>query len=230
MTTLLSFLKGLPLSVWAILGLLAVIAFLELSLTHAHKQVADLSLKELNAQATADSTHHAMVVNQQLAERAAVQAALEKDSLANALHLRPVVHDTIMERIAPVQGQAEATLDTARHAQFKVDNPPAHLQVDVIVQDTNVGMKYKLTFDPIPVGVRIGCGKPIAGGISPATVAVITPSWMTTELVQVHQEETVCNPQRYTPPLPHRVGGTLLTITKFVGIGVGAFLLGRHWH
>lgn len=177
----------------ALLGLtaLGLLAGQWAMIRHYRTQALDAALARDSAEAAADTTRRILLGSLTLAQRRVIQVSLERDSLDRALKVRSVAHAATTLRL-PVVDTVLVAVPRADTATFTYDSVPYHAAVTVAWTDTATA-HFRFRADSIWVRQRTVCGAPVRG-IRPATVAYLTPSWVTLTVDSAQQSPLFCQP------------------------------------
>lgn len=163
-----------------LLAEVAGIAFLGLSAYLGIAAARGERVRRLNVEAVADSTHHFLQGQLQVATRLAVQQALAQRAVATVTIRVP--GDTVTQvdtvEVAP-GGRMFGSLDTnGVHVGVTITPPPQMIWTWSLRQEP---LAYQVTFE--------GCHD------HAARVSVAGPRWQSVQLVDVGQSTDICNPK-----------------------------------
>jgi hypothetical protein len=174
----------------------------------------------------------------QALERRAVQvAAVDRDALDKATGRTSVVRTGITVTPGTVKtealGASTVSADSVRMAVFHVDSSAAvgstRFVADVVTRipppPALASLSLSLKLEPIHLEPRIQCGAPDAGGVRPASLAVLAPVGVTTTLEPLTIDVHACNPDFGRPTgirVPLGTVGLLLGITAAITAAVVA--------
>lgn len=166
----------------------------------------------------------------QVAQRRIVQTELEKDSLSIALKTQSKVRASLLVTIDSLKGHVQTVVqktDSTFTAKFpETHQPPftVNATVDANIVQGIATLDFAVKIDPFKVGLDIGCGLAF-NDVRPATITLVTPSFVTVSVDTVKQSREVCSPK----PATSIHVGSIKTDAKLLGIGA---ILGAvaHWY
>lgn len=163
------------------------------------------SLTLLNEQAAHDTTRRTLLGYHRLI----IQQVQREDSVDRELRQSRVLVGTLTAQLAGRKAQVDGLTvvlgdSSTRVSGFVIDEAPMHMQLRVIspVPPNIPTAQYSIAYDPVPMSFRIGCGNEYVPNtkLRAATMTVSGPPWMTVQLGEIAQEESVCNAGRAAQP------------------------------
>lgn len=160
--------------------------------------------------------------------RRVVQAEQKADALDKSLRMERLAKGHATVRVdslhRELQGLVEAdSADDVRTTTFQDYRPPYTIAAEVAIPKPPMQsrMLLRVGLDPIPMQIRMWCGKPNPHGIKPAHWMMTVPRWATLSVDSVFQDPTLCRspalvsrPKRTTQVL--RVAVLVLAAVKVV--------------
>lgn len=137
-------------------------------------------------------------------QRRAIQQGQIADSIDRQLDLerraRLIAEATVDTLRARATGVVRVENDV-RTAHFAGREEPYTYDADVALPapPAEGSLDLQITLDSIRLETRLGCGDAV-GGVRPAQVTVLGPSWATLSLSEVEQAREVCASPILTPP------------------------------
>jgi hypothetical protein len=174
--------------------LLAALGAQHLLLRQARAVAFDNAVARDSAEAAADTTRRTLLGDLTLAQRRLIQVSLQRDSLNHALRSRPVFHATTTATL-PTVDTVLVAVPTRDSAQFTYDSMPYHAEVSVVLRPDTALARFRFRTDPMTWQVRADCG-PAVRGIRPATLAYVTPSYLTVTIDSAHIVPLACHGDR----------------------------------
>lgn len=194
-------------------------------LTAARAEAGTLAIALDSVEAVADTTRRTLTDSLATAERRAVQSAQRSDSLARTI-------SRLTARVAPARVEADGTtvvspadsltrmVDfTGRQVPFTVRG---HVTVPPVPQKPRVVLS--VTLDTIPMMIEGRCTESARGTLRSASVRVVTPSWVETDIVRSEWTPDVCNPPVMVPAEDRSFPWALTTTALAIGAAFGAIL------
>lgn len=172
---------------WETVVLLVTTALLLLALTSAQHRAEVLGLRADSVQARADTLRVTFAESLAVWRRRAVQVTTTP---ATRVVVRPVLRvDTV--RVADT---VAVTGDAVRTATFLKYQPPVSLRAAVALPPAGQPgtLDATLVVDPIPLDLRIACGRAV-DGIRPVEAVVTTPSAVTLTMDTPVVDPAVCH-------------------------------------
>ncbi len=203
--------------------ILAVIVIQQALLQRADHRTLDAGLVSDSSDAVHDTTRLVVVDTTAASDsglvwqRRAVQEAQRADALDGALHEERVARADVTVIVPTV----DTTIAMPRPGTSeKIRQGPYSIEVDHTTPaagDSAPVLGLRVALDTLHLGVRIGCGTAARGGVRPASVSVLAPSWAQVRLDQVEQEPTVCQ----APANNAGFVGRIRALTRRIGLTVG---------
>lgn len=220
---------------WLVVGVLVLSLLVALFLLRREQRNGErLALAASNARAAADTTRRLSgrvlaVLGDSLAayQRLALQNRIERDELDRALGSVSAVRSRLeltVRTLTARGGTTAVVVDSAtdtRTATFAVDSVPFRVRASVALPPPPAPGRFAVTvaLDPVRIEPRVTCG-PAVDGIRPASLTVVTPPWITAEVVGVSLEPRVCN-EDYGRPRGWRVPVVAVPISFGLGALTG---------
>lgn len=144
-----------------------------------------------------------------VAERRAVQAEIERDSVDALLDTESRVRARLQARIASVDTTAGAvvTQDStqpdvrfARWPNLRAEPLTISAQVSVPPAPDTARIRMRVRIDPVNLTVRLGCERLDGPGVDAARVSVEGPPWLDIDSLDGRADPDVCNPPPPPPP------------------------------
>lgn len=212
-------LKKGPFWFYAVLACLAVMAFQNQAIKSLEQNNSKLRLDSLNAVARQAETRK--IADSYMKE--AVQAGLRADSLDKKLKVKPVVQIKTVVKEVEVAGAdtgKSKPMPDGLAAEFEINNERMTGVVDVALPFDTVryepSLHYKFTLKPIPLGVKVTCGK--SGS---AAVRLTPPDGTEVEIESAQQDPNICMPstvvEKYNKSHTKLIGGGLFLLGVFLG-------------
>lgn len=171
-----------------------------------------------------------------LAERRALQVAIERDSVDRLLRTETRVRARVEAQLASLDTTARAVVTTdsaepgvrrAHWPEIRWAGGTVEAAVEVPPAPDSARIRLGLHFDPVTLTVRLGC-EDVGREVRAARVSVEGPSWFPVATLDGTSDPSVCNPVIPPPSLldririgaPYAAGGLL------VG-AIGALILVR---
>lgn len=171
-----------------------------------------------------------------VAERRALQVALERDSVDELLRTETRVRARVQAQLASVDTTAAAVVTTdsaqpgVRFAKWDLREPPFTIDAAVAVPPAPDSARISLgiQIDPVELTVRLGCedlpGRPIRA----ARVSMEGPEWLQVGTLDGEASPDVCNPIEPPPSLLERIRiGAPYAGVGLLGGAIGALILMR---
>lgn len=208
------------------------------ALEQTRQELRAASLVRDSLEAAADTLrHHYLAADSSrvVAERRALQAALERDSVDQLLRTESRARARIEAQVAElhVGAAAVAVVDSAdvRHVAWDLRQEPYTIAAaaEVPPPPAMATLALRIRMDPLSLVVGFRCGEPGATGIRPAHVTADVPDWLPVTDVVGQMDADLCNPPPPPPPsllkririgAPYAAGG-------FIAGAVGALILTR---
>lgn len=171
-------------------------------------------------EATADTLRvHVLSADssRQVAERRAVQANLERDSIDELLGTERRARVSLEARVDSLRITSESlvAIDSLRPEVRLVDatvrEAPYTVHIAGEVGPDTARLRVAVDLDPVSLTVGVHCGPANATGIRPARVSIETPDWLTVGTLEPQLDPTTCNPPPPPPPTLWqrvKIGGT----------------------
>jgi hypothetical protein len=162
-------------------------------------------------------------------QRRIVQSRQRSDSLDRALGVERAARYRIAAEVTELRTQIAARVtagaDSVRSATFRARDGPFYIDAAVTLPPPpgDGRMTVRVSVDTAVIEARVGCGPADGAGVSPATLNLAGPRWMTLRLGPLEQDPQVCSP--VTPRTEQRRSLAGLFARRMrIGVGYGAVL------
>jgi len=192
---------------WEVVVLVVTCAALVVALASARARATRLGLRADSLAAVTDTLRLVHADSLRVWARRGVQMAQPGGT-------RVVVRPVLQVDTVRIVDTVAVTGDTVRQARFVRYQPPMTLDAEVTMPPAPApaALSATLTLDPIPVGVRVVCGRD-RDGVRPVEASVTTPSYVTLTMATPEVSPEVCN----RTPSSRSWWPTVALVTGFLG-------------
>lgn len=211
MLKIISLLRKVPAAGWAISLGLVILTGAYMRIVSLQSEVRNVTFAKDSVEAVASSTRKMLGDSIDFYQRRVVQTTLRADSLDAAWKQESRARISLTAQLVKAKGSALGAIhDTvvvsapgdsvkAEAVTFDEYEAPFSLRTIFTLVPTDSGrfatLDWSLAVDPIPIGVRLGCGTQVGpGGIRQALVEFSAPKWLDISVDAAQQSRDVCSP------------------------------------
>lgn len=165
-----------------------------------------------------------------LYQRRIVQVQQRSDSVDLALGVERAARFKIAAEVTELRARIAAPVtaepDDNRSAAFRARDGPFYIDALVTLPRPpgDGAMTVRVAVDTAVIEARIGCGLADAAGVSPATLSVTGPEWMTLRLGRLEQAPRVCSPNERPERQKRESLMARMAQRARLGVGYGAVI------